>query len=347
MSHEDHPRRSDSERRLRQASRFARVLRMLDLIQSRGRYGVNDLARELDCSSRTVFRDLNVLELAGVPWYHDESDHCYRVRPDFHFPVVNLTDDELIGQATATAICSSPNLNINAGAEPTTRKISTASRAEVPRLLDDVQRVTEVLDLKLADHSRHHAIVHTVQQALIHRRQLTGTYATPYQQRPRRLMLHPYRLCLMGRAWYLIARPADAIAPRTLRAARFKSLRMLEQAAEMPADFDLQLYLGNAWSVYRGEPTYEVELQFTPDAADVVAETTWHATQKVRRHRDGAVTLTFRVDGLNEIVHWVLGWAGRVTVVGPLELRSLIREHLERALVMNGNDLESLFHKKG
>ena len=56
------------------------------MIQGRGRYDIDDLARELECSTRTVFRDLNVLELAGVPWYHDESERCYRVRPDFRFP---------------------------------------------------------------------------------------------------------------------------------------------------------------------------------------------------------------------------------------------------------------------
>jgi predicted DNA-binding transcriptional regulator YafY len=45
--------------------------------------------------------------------------------------------------------------------------------------------------------------------------------------------------------------------------------------------------------------------------------------------------LTFRVDGLDEIVWWLLGWAGRVEIVQPVELRSLYVSHLKEALAMN------------
>jgi predicted DNA-binding transcriptional regulator YafY len=48
------------------------------------------------------------------------------------------------------------------------------------------------------------------------------------------------------------------------------------------------------------------------------------------------VTLTFQVDGLNEILHWVLGWSGRARVVKPPELRALVVEQLRAALRLNG-----------
>jgi hypothetical protein len=41
----------------------------------------------------------------------------------------------------------------------------------------------------------------------------------------------------------------------------------------------------------------------------------------VRRHKDGTATLTFQVDGLEEILWWVLGRSGRVRVANPPELR--------------------------
>jgi predicted DNA-binding transcriptional regulator YafY len=67
----------------------------------------------------------------------------------------------------------------------------------------------------------------------------------------------------------------------------------------------------------------------------LVTETTWHSTQSVERHKDGSVTLSFTVDSLNEIVHWVLGWSGRATVLQPPELRTLLLEHLQKALTLN------------
>src|SRR5262249_52735816 len=132
-----------------------------------------------------------------------------------------------------------------------------------------------------------------------------------------------------------IPRPRHAERPRTYRIARFKSLRSLALPATIPEDFDVTAYFGNARAVNRGDQSHEVAIHFPRDAADLVTETTWHHTQKVQRHRDGDVTLGFRVDGLNEIVHWVLGWSGRATVVRPPELRELVVEELRKALSLN------------
>ena len=95
------PARPDRDRRVRQHDRIARVLGVLNLIQSRGRWNANAIADELAVSERTVYRDLEVLEFAGVPWYFDESENCYRLRSDIRFPTLTLTDDEVLGQAMA------------------------------------------------------------------------------------------------------------------------------------------------------------------------------------------------------------------------------------------------------
>ena len=65
--------------------------------------------------------------------------------------------------------------------------------------------------------------------------------------------LHPYRLALVKQAWYLIARPEGSTHPVTYRVARFRSLKALDSAADVPEDFDLRAYFGDAWAVYRGD----------------------------------------------------------------------------------------------
>lgn len=325
---------SDADRRIRQADRLSRVLRVLQLLQSRGRWDAKAIASELEISERTVYRDLAVLELAGVPWTFDREAECYRLRPDFRFPVLGLSDEEVLGQATATAVTQAPGLNIDLGSKPTTQKLA-ATQQQAARILSEAGELVQVLDLKLADHSLHRESIRTIQWALIERKQLTGQYVSPYEPQPVKLVLHPYRLCLVKYAWYVVGRPTDRAEPITLRVTRFKSLRMLDNSAEIPDGFDLGAYFGNAWAVYRGQPTYDVELLFSKEATDIVSETTWHHTQQAKRHKDGSLTLTFRVDGLNEIVRWVLGWAGKVKVVRPVELRSLVIDQHRKAIDAN------------
>src|SRR5436190_20818280 len=92
--------RTEGDRRLRQADRLARVLRSLQLLLSRGRWNARDIAAEQECSERTVYRDMQVLELAGIPVEFDSEERCYRVRQDFRFPSLSLTEDEALGQGT-------------------------------------------------------------------------------------------------------------------------------------------------------------------------------------------------------------------------------------------------------
>lgn len=336
--------RTDVERRLRQSSRLARVLRLLALLRGRGSGDIKDLAHEQECSGRTVHRDLEVLTMAGVPHYFDKALRSYRLREGSQLPALHLTNEELIGQALATAATSVAGLKVGVGAKPTTRKIAAKLSDEGQQILADAEQLIVVLDLKLADHSRKHEILRTIQWSLLQRRQVAGQYTTPYQEKPRRLRLHPIRLCLVQHAWYLIARPTSEQQPKTYRVARFRSLRMLDTSADVPNDFSLTDYFGNAWAVFRGEPTYDIEILFTADAATQVTETQWHPTQQVKHHPDGSVTLTFRIDGLDEILWWLLGWSGFATVVKPVELREMLLDQLNAGSRLNEIPLNSSSH---
>jgi predicted DNA-binding transcriptional regulator YafY len=325
--------RADADRRVRQADRLARLLRILEHIQSRGRWTAKNLALEEECSERTIFRSLQTLELAGVPWYFDESEKCYRVRPDYRFPVLNLTAPELVEHAITTGVAIAAG--ISGGASATTAKLKATGADDTARLLDDANKLISVLGLQMADHSKHHETLRTVQSALIDRKQLVGRYKSPYDEQSVQLRLTPYRLCLVKQAWYLVAAPIDSNEPRTYRIARFKTLRRRDAPASIPDDFDLREHFGDAWTVFRGKSKYQVEIEFSKEAVELVLETTWHATQEVQRLKDGSVRLSFRVDGLDEIVHWVLGWSGRAKVIAPIELRESVVRHLQAGIVLN------------
>ncbi|WP_337175423.1 helix-turn-helix domain-containing protein [Paludisphaera sp.] len=80
--------RTDAQRRVRQSDRLARVLRLLQLIQGPGNWNASTIARKLDCSERTVYRDLQTLSAAGIPLYFDDFSQSYRLREGYrgHFP---------------------------------------------------------------------------------------------------------------------------------------------------------------------------------------------------------------------------------------------------------------------
>lgn len=96
--------RSETDRRVRQSERLARVIRIYQLINSRnGPWNPKTIAREICCSERTVYRDLQVLSMAGVPWFFDDMCDTYRVTPGFKFPGLPSEPESVPTTSSASA----------------------------------------------------------------------------------------------------------------------------------------------------------------------------------------------------------------------------------------------------
>jgi predicted DNA-binding transcriptional regulator YafY len=57
-----------------------------------------------------------------------------------------------------------------------------------------------------------------------------------------------------------------------------------------------------------------------------MAETRWHPTQTITPHPDGSCLFECEVDGLDEIVWWVLGYGPHAHVLRPTALCDLVRD---------------------
>ena len=65
--------------------RLARILRYISLFKGPTSWNARRLAEHFGTSSRNVYRDLALLELAGVPYYYDPDfgeGGGYRIRPE-------------------------------------------------------------------------------------------------------------------------------------------------------------------------------------------------------------------------------------------------------------------------
>jgi proteasome accessory factor B len=80
---------------------------------------------------------------------------------------------------------------------------------------------------------------------------------------------------------------------------------------------------------------YNVKLKFTPKVATNVTEVYWHSTQKVTHNSDGSAIMEFRVDGINEIFWWILGYGDQVQVLSPKVLREKIIKAATNIVEMN------------
>ena len=73
--------------------RLARLLRMVMMIQGRPGLSAEELARRCSIGERQIFRDLQLLEVSGIPIYNDQG---YRLVEKFTLKDISLTLEEAL-----------------------------------------------------------------------------------------------------------------------------------------------------------------------------------------------------------------------------------------------------------
>jgi proteasome accessory factor B len=314
-------------------SRIHRLLKILTLIQGNNGWTARRLAVECGTTERTIYRDLKMLEGAGIPYFFDERDKGYRVRRDFFMTPVQLTLDETLALAAlAEQVGGGEQVPFTQAASKAIAKIRGVLP---PRLRDELEKIEQHVAIKLSAASPPEAArdVHQmVRQAIASKvalrcsyESLSGEKAAKRNGNGALFLLHPYTLLFSQRAWYVVGFHGGRKEVRCLKLNRFTRIELTDQTFAIPKGFTLEKHLGNAWRMIRGSSSHRVELWFDPQFAETVADTHWHRTQEIEWNDDESITFRCRVDGLDEIVWWVLSYGPHCVVKRPAELAGQVR----------------------
>ena len=304
-------------------SRVYRLLRLITLLQAGRSFTVRELACELGVSRRTIFRDMNMLELAGIPYFFDSDSGGYRIREHFFLPPVNLTITEALAVLTMTGRLSlRGQLPLLEEARRAAMKLETALPPPIRKEVGGVIKSISVSLGPLASHQGLDVMFDNLMRAIATRQLCRMVYISFAERKQFSLIVRPLRLVFVNRAWYLIAYAARFRDIRTFKLGRIKRLEVTSATFSQPKKVDPDKYFGAAWSMIPEGKVYDVHLHFEPKVAGNVAEVRWHKSQKVTWNDDGSIEFYVHVDGLGEITWWIMGYGDQVEVVAPPALRA-------------------------
>lgn len=316
-------------------SRVHRLLRLITLLQSGRPRHADELTEELGISRRTLFRDLNMLEEAGVPYYY-EAGVGYRISRTFFLPPISLDVRETMGLMLLGKLAGSQR----------DRPMVTPGLSAIYKLLSTVPEPIRSACGEMMAHvsvrsgpreqGEPAAFYATLQQCLDEGRACRVSYESPVEPEPLEMVVHPYLLHFSDRAWYVLGWTDLHEEVRVLKLGRIRDLAPLDRRFARPRQYRVEDKLGKAWRLIPEGREYDVELEFSAMVGQNVAEVRWHASQEQQMLPDGRCRMRFRVDGLREIAWWICGYADQVAVIGPAALRERVREMHQRAAARHG-----------
>ncbi len=314
-----------------------RRLLFIDEELRRGAYpNCRTLAAGWEVSPRTIQRDLDYLKYElGAPIEYDAVRHGFRYTdPAWFLPSIVLSEGDILGLLIGTQAAAMYR------GTPIAEELRAIYRKLAALLPERISLPAELVCDRVSfvgpparriDPETWKCLL----RGLMTVREVDVEYRAAHDGAARARTLRPYHLLNLEGEWYVLARDPAAQGVRQFAVSRIRSARLTARRFEVPAAFDAQALVHDRFgkTLHGGTRRMQrVRLRFAPEVAGYVEEKSWHAEQRLRRGRDGSLTLELPVPELRDLVPWILGFGALVEVLGPAALRRrLADEHAAAA----------------
>ncbi|MFE9727306.1 helix-turn-helix transcriptional regulator [Streptomyces sp. NPDC005794] len=317
---------------------IARVLALLELLQSGGIRTVTELADRLDVDERTVRRYVGHLVDLDVPVESVRGRYGgYRLAPGYRMPPLMLSDDE------ALAVLLGLVAGRRAGFTTATGTASETAAAKIRRVLPE--RLSLRLDAVLGSLAftappgeaiaPESMVLLSIADAVNHHRPIWIGYTATDGRRSERT-LHPHGVVAHSGRWYVTAADLTTGEDRTFRLDRITGVRPLPGSFEPPAGLDpaKRVLTGLATAPYRHEVTLWVQGTAEqihtrlPASVAIVEELPSPSSADPETERWSRVEL--RVDRLDWLPAVLASLDRPFVIERPDELRGLVEALAER-----------------
>lgn len=299
-------------------NRMDRLFQTVLLLQRKAVTRAEDLARRFGISKRTVYRDINTLNEAGVPVVTLPGEG-YQMMEGFFLPPLNFSEGEAAALVLAARMFAThAESRLSEQAERALEKISAVlpdrTRRTVEPLVDIIQFYRPPRRFNLDDDQ-----LVALQQAIRERRVVHLRYHSYGVDDSTERDVEPYSLMYNDGAWYLTAFCRLRVEQRSFRVNRIESLSVRDEIFEPR---------------FMVEPEHhplEVRVRFDARVVRSVRERQHYGFRREEPlPGDGNLIMVYEVDSFSELQPWLLGWGAAAEVLDPEYCREEIRQEVIR-----------------
>ena len=323
--------------------RADRLLSLLMLLQARGRMTAAELAEQLEVSERTIYRDLEALNAAGVPVLAERGPGGGVLLPDkYRTDLTGLTEVEVRGLFMSVVPGPLSELGLDKAIEAAMLKLAASLPAVQRQGVERVRGRVHVDTAHWFQPAEAVPFLKPLQEAVWQNRRAIIKYRASSGARSR-TYVNPYGLVAKAGIWYLVGvplreKPAFRVSQvqearqetRVFRVSRITDAEVTSEEFEREEDFDLAAFW-QAWCVdFEARlPRYRVVLRVAPDIVPMLPNIYGEGVRTIimeqgRTDEDGSLIVPLTFESFEAARSSVLGLVTGAEVLEPQELRESV-----------------------
>ena len=294
-----------------------RLIQIVFLLLSRNNLTAKQLAEELGVSTRTIYRDINILSVAGIPITSQKGyGGGLSLLQGFSLDKSYFTQAEQSNMIQALQILKSSNYP---DADKTLNKVAG---------LFSHNMQSEWLEIDFSywgSPEKERVNITALERAIINKYVITFTYFNT-ELSVTAQTVEPLKLVFKSHAWYLVAWSLHKDDIRTYKMSRIRELQVTNQLFErvLPQDFSIT-------------PEYKEEYNipiFRLHFSEKIAYKVYDEFQEkyIKKLDDGTLEVSFRYQ-LNEWTFlYLLSFGEYVEIIEPAQAREILKEKVKKIL---------------
>jgi predicted DNA-binding transcriptional regulator YafY len=295
--------------------RLDRLLAIVITLLNKDIVQAKDLAEKHEVSIRTIYRDIEAINQAGIPIVtYQGNTGGLSIAPNYRIDrqVLTLQDMQSILLALKGLQHSLPDKNF-ANAYEKIASLATTTETKLSPPLD-----IDLLPWGYAQ--RHQDTVQKLYQAIVQHHEISFSYRKTSGEKTERTV-EPITLLFKGFAWYLVGYCRLRKDFRLFKITRITHLNISHKTF-IPKEFSLK-----DMNKEQNIPLIPVELRFKPQARALVEE--YFALEYIHNNPDQTFTVKTKLPQGDWLIGMLLGHGENIEVLKPVSLRKEIQQKIQ------------------
>lgn len=283
-----------------------------------------ELAKKLEVSERTIFRDMEALSVAGIPVYAERGfGGGWVLSEGYRTNLTGMKTEEILSLLLSNPSNLLDDLGIKAHFEAAFQKLLAASPTAIRKNAEMVRQRMLVDGAGWHQSKESFANLSIVQEAVWEERKLYMQYRKEEEIVER--IVYPLGIVAKRNVWYLVAESSGD--KRTYRISRLINARMLEETFERPVDFDLEIYWEQSTAQFKKNlPRYPARLRVHEKLRSRIGQERYTKIMRSVEAKEGCEwsEMDIEFETLESACEIILSYGHLVEVLAPEELRARV-----------------------